>query len=221
MKAGRREIANLSGIVRLLEKAVGGEGAVVRRENQFRVLVSTVLSQRTRDENTDKASRRLFRVYGTPARLASAPLKKIEMLTKPSGFYRVKARYIKALSRLIVEEFNGRVPERLGDLLSLPGVGRKTANCVLVYGFNKPAIPVDTHVHRISNRLGWVRSKNPEETERQLTRNMPKKYWIKLNHLMVKFGQKTCRPVNPKCVTCPIKAYCLYYRRNIRQKPSA
>jgi endonuclease-3 len=217
MQAGRRKIASLSRVLRLLEKAVGNEKAVVRHVDPFRVLVSTVLSQRTRDENTKRVSRDLFKAYDTPSRLASAPIKKIEMLIRPSGFYHEKARHIKELSRLIAERFNGKTPEKLDDLLSLPGVGRKTANCVLVYGFNMPAIPVDTHVHRLSNRLGWAASKTPEETERQLMGILPKKYWIKLNNLMVKFGQKTCRPNNPKCGECPINAYCRYYRRNKRQ----
>lgn len=220
MTSGVQKTGNIRKIVTLLEKAVGIDEAVVWHEDPFRVLVSTVLSQRTRDENTDRASKNLFAVYGTPAKLASAPLKRVEKLIRASGFYRVKARHIKELSRRIVENYNGKTPETLEELLRLPGVGRKTANCVLVYGFNKPAIPVDTHVHRISNRLGWAASKIPEGTERQLTGMIPKKYWIKLNNLMVKFGQKTCRPVNPKCDACPIKAYCRYYRRNKRQKPS-
>lgn len=201
-------------IMRLLEEAVGGEGAVVWSDDPFFVLVSTVLSQRTRDENTRRASEKLFKVYKTPSELAIAPLKRIEALIKEAGFYRVKAKYVKELSKAIAEDFDGRTPDNIEDLITLPGVGRKTANCVLVYGFNKPAIPVDTHVHRISNRLGWVESRTPEETEKQLEKKIPKKYWIKLNNLMVKFGQKVCQPIKPKCGKCPLKKHCKYGRNH-------
>lgn len=225
------KLRNVGNILRLLERAVGESEAVVRHEEPFFVLISTVLSQRTRDENTEKASRNLFNVYNTPEELAAAPIPKIESLIKSVGFHRTKARNIKELSRIIVEEFNGKTPEEISELLSLPGVGRKTANCVLVYAYNKPAIPVDTHVHRISNRLGWVNSKSPEETEKQLEQGIQKKYWIKLNNLMVKFGQKICLPVlrasrkagcmqgqkalqKPGCGTCPLKNHCQHYKKN-------
>jgi endonuclease-3 len=207
-------VRNVAQVVRLLEQSFGEKEAVVWHENPFRVLVSTVLSQRTRDENTEIASRRLFKVYKTPKELAHAPVKKIEALVKSSGFYRAKSRNIKELSRIILRDFDGRTPDNIEDLITLPGVGRKTANCVLVYGFNKPAIPVDTHVHRISNRLGWVKTKNPEETEARLTESIPKKYWIRINNLMVKFGQEICKPIKPYCNKCPITEYCAYYKNN-------
>jgi endonuclease-3 len=177
----------------------------------FVVLISTILSQRTRDENTVKASNQLFAAYKTSEQIATAPIEKIEGLIKPSGFYKVKAMRVKEVSRIITERYNGEVPSSLSELLQLPGVGRKTANCVLVYGFRKRAIPVDTHVHRISNRLGLVKTKTPEKTEEELCRIIPEEYWLELNELFVKFGQQICRPIKPMCVECPVKAECASY----------
>jgi endonuclease-3 len=174
----------------------------------FVVLISTILSQRTRDENTIKASNQLFAAYKTPGQIAAAPIEKIEELIKPSGFYRVKAMRVKEVSRIIAEQYDGKVPSSLGELLQMPGVGRKTANCVLVYGFRKKAIPVDTHVHRISNRLGLVKTKTPEKTEEELRRTIPEEYWLELNQLFVKFGQQICQPLKPRCGECPIAAGC-------------
>lgn len=177
-------------------------------ESPFKVLISTILSQRTRDENTIKASEQLFAEYKTPGEIAGAPLERIEELIRPSGFYKVKARRVKEVSRIIVEDYGGRVPDSLEELLKLPGVGRKTANCVLVYGYGKSAIPVDTHVHRISNRLGLVKTRTPEETERELRRKIPREYWLELNGLFVKFGQQICKPVKPRCGECPVRDEC-------------
>jgi endonuclease-3 len=196
----------------LLRKQVGKSTAVVKHENPFRVLVSTVLSQRTRDSNTSQASKKLFSKYSTPAELAEASIDEIELLIRKSGFYRVKARYIKQISEQIVEKFDGRTPNEIGDLVSLPGVGRKTANCVLVYGFNRPAIPVDVHVHRISNRLGVVSTETPDKTELALQKFLPKKYWVEINHLLVRHGQRTCLPRNPKCGECLLRRNCDYGR---------
>ena len=195
-------------VVAGLRSVVAGEAPVVESRSAFRVLIATILSARTRDENTARATEALFKVYKTPTQVAGAPLKKLEKIVRASGFYKVKARRIKEVSRQIVEEFNGRVPARIEDLLKLNGVGRKTANCVLVYAFNTPAIPVDVHVHRMSNRLGWVETKTPEETEAELARLVPRRYWIELNNLMVKYGRKVCLPRNPKCFECTIRRYC-------------
>jgi len=184
-----------------------------RVESPFRILISTVLSQRTRDENTEKASNQLFKIYKTPEQLAKAPIKKVEQLIKPSGFYKIKARRIVNISRDLVERFHGRVPDDIDDLLSLYGVGRKTANCVLVYAFKKPAIPVDTHVHRISNLIGWVKTKMPEKTEVELMQIIPRKHWILLNELLVTHGQNICLPRRPKCEICPIKKHCEFGKR--------
>ncbi len=177
----------------------------------FRVLIRTILSQRTRDENTDAASALLFSKFSTPEAIAFAPVEEVELLIKKSGFYHVKARRVKEVSRIIHEDYNDVVPDNLKELLSLPGVGRKTANCVLVYGFHEDAIPVDVHVHRISNRIGLVNTKNPDETELELMKVVPKKYWLPLNDLFVQFGQTICRPIGPKHEICPIAEICDYY----------
>jgi endonuclease-3 len=177
----------------------------------FRVLIRTILSQRTRDENTDAASALLFSKFSTPEAIAFAPVEEVELLIKKSGFYHVKARRVKEVSRIIHEDYGDIVPDNLKELLSLPGVGRKTANCVLVYGFHEDAIPVDVHVHRISNRIGLVNTKNPDETELELMKVIPKKYWLPLNDLFVQFGQTICRPIGPKHEICPIAELCDYY----------
>nr|WP_319374763.1 endonuclease III [uncultured Methanobacterium sp.] len=178
----------------------------------YRVLIRTILSQRTRDDNTDRASAQLFSKYHTMNEIAEADPVLLEPLIRPAGFYHVKAQRIVQVSRKLQDEFKGHVPEDMKGLLELPGVGRKTANCVLVYGFQKPAIPVDVHVHRISNRLGLVNTKNPEETEVELEKIVPREYWIELNDLMVQFGQTICRPQSPRHEECPLQELCDYYQ---------
>ena len=178
----------------------------------FRVLIATVLSQRTRDPVTALASARLFSRYRDVKKLARADARVVSRLIRPVGFYKTKARRIKEISRILLEKHGGRVPEKIEELLELPGVGRKTANCVLVYGFGRPAIPVDTHVHRISNRLGLVHTKTPEETETELTRITDRRDWLELNEVFVKFGQSICRPIGPKCSTCMLNSNCAFYR---------
>jgi endonuclease-3 len=182
------------------------------RGDPFRILIGTILSQRTRDENTTRAVENLFSVYSTPRELAEAREAAVRKLVRPSGFYRVKARSVIRVSRQLVDEFGGRVPDDGENLLKLHSVGRKTANCVLVYAFGKPAIPVDTHVHRISNRVGLVHAKKPEDTEEQLVRKIPRRYWLELNDLFVRFGQTTCRPVGPRCSQCTLTGVCEYFR---------
>ncbi len=179
----------------------------------LQILIGTILSARTRDENTTVAVRNLFTKYKTAEQLANANTKQIEKLIKSTGFYHVKAKRIKDVANMLIEEYAGRVPDNIDELLSLPGVGRKTANCVLVYAFNKPAVPVDTHVHRISNRLGLVETKTPEQTELELTSKIDKKYWTKINDTFVMFGQNICRPVGPLCEPCLLKRSCKYYRQ--------
>jgi endonuclease III len=178
----------------------------------YRVLIRTILSQRTRDDNTDRASSQLFSKYRTINDIASADPADLEPLIRPAGFYHVKAKRIVEVSQKLLKEFRGEVPDNIKGLLELPGVGRKTANCVLVYGFAKPAIPVDVHVHRISNRLGLVNTKNPEETEEELEKLVPKEYWIELNDLMVQFGQTICRPQSPRREDCPLQGLCDFYK---------
>ena len=174
----------------------------------FRQLIATVLSQRTRDEVTDRASGKLFSKYSTAAALADADVSDIEELIREVGFYRIKAPRVKEIARIISNDFEGKVPDDMDTLLLLPGVGRKTANCVLVYGFGRDAIAVDTHVHRISNRLRLVSTKTPEETELALREVLPKKYWRYINELLVRFGQDICRPVGQKCGVCMIGEMC-------------
>ncbi|NNN16820.1 MAG: hypothetical protein HKL79_00415 [Thermoplasmata archaeon] len=177
-------------------------------EDPFQVLIGTVLSQRTRDEATDVASSRLFARYPDPGSLARAPRARVERLIHGTGFYRVKSRAIRQIAQEILDRFHGEVPRTLEELTSLPGVGPKTANCVLVFGYGIPAIPVDTHVHRISNRLGIVRTRTPEETERRLRQVVDRRYWIPLNPLLVQHGQNLCRPISPRCPECPIRNDC-------------
>jgi endonuclease-3 len=179
----------------------------------FRILIGTILSHRTRDENTAKATENLFSRYASPIELATADPRIVRRLIRPSGFYNMKTRNIMIASRQLVNEFGGKVPDNEEDLLKLHSVGRKTANCVLVYAFNKPAIPVDTHVHRISNRLGLVKTAKPEETEKELVRTVPKSYWLDLNDLFVRFGQTTCKPIGPHCTDCSLSSSCVYYER--------
>jgi len=184
----------------------------------FRVLIGTVLSHRTRDESTSRATERLFSVYRTPQELADADPERVKELIRSVGFYNVKARNVIRVAKQVVSEFGGKVPDEMESLLTLHAVGRKTANCVLVYGFNKPAIPVDTHVHRIANRLGLVRTKTPEETELALTDSVPRRYWLELNELFVRFGQTTCKPIGPRCDVCTLTRECRYYREVVAPK---
>lgn len=181
---------------------------VFEDKDPYRVLVRTILSQRTRDENTDQATNNLFSKYKDIYEVADAPTEDVEELIRCSGFYRVKAGRIKEVSRILIDQYGGEVPNNMKELLELPGVGRKTANCVLVYAFEEPAIPVDTHVHRISNRLGLVNTKDPEGTEKELDNFVPEDIKILLNDLMVQFGQNICKPISPQCEICPLDELC-------------
>jgi endonuclease-3 len=182
----------------------------------FTILIGTILSARTKDENTTKVVKQLFNRYKSAHELAHAKIQDVEKLIKPIGFYHVKAKRIIDVAKIIDSQFNGNVPSDLGELIKLPGVGRKTANCVLVYAFEKPAIPVDTHVHRISNRLGLVKTKTPEETEIELMKKIPKKFWLQINDTFVTYGQNICKPISPMCKICKIKTFCEYYKtRNV------
>jgi endonuclease-3 len=178
------------------------------------ILIGTILSARTRDENTSAVVKKLFSRYKTARSLARARVSDVEKLIKSTGFYHVKARRIIEVASIIDSRYHGEVPDNFDELLKLPGVGRKTANCVLVYAFEKPAIPVDTHVHRISNRLGLVETKTPEETEFALMAKIPKKYWLQINDTFVMYGQNICKPISPMCNVCQIKKECNYYRTN-------
>ena len=174
----------------------------------FEVLIATLLSLRTKDEVTAVAARRLFDVANTPEGLLALGEKEVARLIYPVGFYPTKAGRIMQISTLILEKYEGVVPDDLDELLTLPGVGRKTANLVLVEGYKKDAICVDTHVHRISNRIGYVKTKNADATEMALRKKLPKKYWVIYNEILVAFGQVVCRPVSPHCSTCPVADLC-------------
>lgn len=186
---------------------------VFEDKDPYRVLIRTILSQRTRDENTDQATNNLFNKYKDIFEVADAPIDEVEKLIRPAGFYRVKARRIKEVSDILINVYGAEVPCNMKELLSLPGVGRKTANCVLVFAFEKPAIPVDTHVHRISNRWGLVNTTDPDKTEEELKKFVPKDLWILLNDLMVQFGQTICKPTYPKCEICNLTDLCDYYKK--------
>jgi endonuclease III len=176
------------------------------------ILIGTILSARTRDESTSAVVRELFSKYKTARSLGKAKLSDVEKIIKRTGFYHVKAKRIIEVASIIDSKYSGIVPKTMEELISLPGVGRKTANCVLVYAFDEPAIPVDTHVHRISNRLGLVKTKIPEDTEVELIKKIPRKYWIRINDTFVMYGQNICKPISPMCSVCQIKKECNYYK---------
>jgi endonuclease-3 len=179
-----------------------------RNSDPFKVLVSCILSLRTQDKTTSKATKTLFSLARTPQEMRKLSTKEIEEAIYPVGFYRVKAERIKRLSETIVQKYKGKVPSRLEELLELEGVGRKTANLVITLGYGKDGICVDTHVHRITNRWGYVRTRTPEETEMALREKLPKRYWKKLNGLLVAFGQGICKPISPFCTRCRVSEYC-------------
>lgn len=174
----------------------------------FEILVSTLLSLRTKDEVTIAATDRLLNVARTPEQILTLKTAQLEQLIYPVGFYPTKAQRLKEICRILIEEYNGAVPDNMEQLLALPGVGRKTANLVLAEGFKKDAICVDTHVHRISNRIGYVKTASPEKTEFALRQKLPRKYWIIYNELLVAFGQALCRPISPFCSRCPVSVMC-------------
>lgn len=210
----RRSAALLDRSVPPIREAVGhSEDPSVTRiakrtRSPFRVLVSTVISARTKDEVTGAASERLFSRAKAPADMARLRESEIAKLIYPAGFYRTKAKAIRALSKRLVEEHGGRVPRSIEELVELPGVGRKTANLVVTLAFGGPGICVDTHVHRIVNRLGAVRTKNPRETEFALRGVLPREHWLEINDLLVMFGKSVCTPVSPRCSICPLAGLC-------------
>ena len=184
------------------------EVAGSRRKEPFRVLVSCILSLRTKDQVTREASERLFRLADTPEALSALPVKAIEKAIYPAGFYRTKARDLKAIARTLVAEHASRVPDTIEGLVRLKGVGRKTANLVVTMGYGKPGICVDTHVHRITNRWGYVATRTPERTEQALRAKLPRRYWLEINDLLVAYGQNLCTPTSPFCSRCRLADLC-------------
>ena len=177
-------------------------------QSPFRVLISCILSLRTQDATTAKASHRLFAVADSPQAMVKLTAKQIEKLIYPVGFYKTKARQIREMCQTIIDRHGGKVPDEIDELLKFKGVGRKTANLVVTLGYNKPGICVDTHVHRISNRWGYIKTATPEKTEVALRAKLPRQYWIEYNNLLVNFCQHLCRPISPMCSNCPVKKYC-------------
>lgn len=208
------EDIKINDIVKILKEELDlGEMPIVSHLAQserdpFVILISTLLSLRTKDEVTAVATDRLFALASTPEAMLKVPQAKIAKVIYPVGFYRNKAQTIHHTCRELIDRFGSKVPDNLADLLSIKGVGRKTANLVVTLAYGKDGICVDTHVHRISNRLGYVETKNPDETEMALRDKLPRKHWIIYNTLLVAFGRKTCKPVSPLCSTCPLSRYC-------------
>jgi endonuclease-3 len=205
--------ADIHPVITILKKEIKAfkvpvVGVYAESRDPFIVLVSCILSLRTRDKVTFEASERLFTLANTPKKLAALPVTAIEKAIYPVSFYRVKAGTLKKLGRDLLERYGGRVPDSLDELLTLKGVGRKTANLTLTLGHRKPGICVDIHVHRISNRLGYVKTAEPDETELALREKLPKKYWMIYNDLLVPYGQNLCAPVSPKCGSCKLTRYC-------------
>ncbi len=210
----QKQSTDINEIIRILKEEVKkynkpAVSQIAEKKDPFKILIGTVLSARTKDQVTGEASTRLFNLANTPNAMAELPLETIEQAIYPVGFWRQKAKNIVELCRKLVNEYESKVPDELNELITLPGVGRKTANLVLTIGFGKLGICVDTHVHRISNRLGYVKTKIPEETEFALRKKLPKKFWIIFNELLVTYGQNVCTPISPWCSKCPIEVYCM------------
>jgi endonuclease-3 len=208
------KINNIHTIIKLLKKEtkkfVLPSVTTIANKNKdpFLVLISCLLSLRTKDIITSRASERLFKLAKTPLETSKLSTKIIEKTIFPVGFYKTKAKRIVEISKILLKNYNGKVPNTIEELLKLNGVGRKTANLVVILGYNKYGICVDTHVHRISNRLGFVKTKTPEKTEFELRKKLPKKYWKIYNDLLVTYGQNICKPISPFCSKCIINKYC-------------
>ncbi len=197
---------NLKGIYPSTEKTTLNR--MRKKPDAFKVLISCLLSLRARDENTEKVSKQLFEVATTPEQIIKIPLPKLEKIIFSSGHYKKKARVLHSVSNELITRFNSKVPDKKEDLLSIKGVGPKTANIVLAFAFNQLVLPIDTHCHRIPNRLGWIETKTPEQTEKELEKILPKEYWADFNAIFVQFGRDICQPVSPKCSGCPINMHC-------------
>ena len=206
--------SNIEQVMKTIEKFIKERTMIKKfveeKFNPFQILVAAILSARTKDELSEKISRKIFEKVKEPKDLLKFSEDELAKEIYPVGFYRIKAKNLLKLAKIIIEKHNGKVPEKIEELLELPGVGSKTANIVLSYAFNKPAIAVDTHVHRIFNRWDFVNTKNPEETETELRKKLPKKLWKKVNNLLVNFGKTICKPIKPLCNKCPINRICPY-----------
>jgi endonuclease III len=179
-----------------------------KKPDAFKILMSCLLSLRTKDKNTEKASRQLFEVADTPKEITKLPISRLEKLIFSSGHYKKKARVLQSVSNELINRFDSKVPSTKEELLSIKGIGPKTANIVLAFAYGKDALPIDTHCHRIPNRLGWIKTKTPEQTEKELEKILPKIYWKEFNAIFVQFGQTICQPISPWCSKCRVNKYC-------------
>ena len=179
-----------------------------KKSDAFKILIACLLSLRARDETTEKISEALFKIATTPQQILKIPKAKLEKIIFSTGHYKKKTQVLKSVSKELIERFNSEVPRTKDELLSIKGIGPKTANIVLAFAFGQEVLPIDTHCHRVPNRLGWVKTKTPEQTEKELEKILPKKYWADFNAIFVQFGRETCITTSPKCSICPISKYC-------------
>lgn len=206
--ASKEEVVKVLKILHKYHTGLSMLGTMSKSRNAYKMLISTILSARARDVVTLPVSKELFKKYPNVKSLANAKQKDVEKIIKRIGFYKNKAKNIIEAARTVQKKYKGKVPKEEKELRKLPGVGQKVAACMLVYAFGKPAIPVDTHVFRVSNRLGWVKTKTPEKTQPVLEKLIPKKYWMIVNEVLVLHGQTICLPQKPKCFKCPVEKYC-------------
>lgn len=209
-----RKNKNIRTVIGILKRKFPGKGAVELGRPED-VILATVLSARTRDEQVLKVYPKLRKRFPTLAALKKAPVSRIASAINEIGLYRAKAKSVKGIATALIDTYDGKVPSTMEELMALPGVGRKTANCVLCYAFKKPAIAVDTHVHRVTNRLGWVRANDPLKTELALTRLIPKDLWLHVNRVFVQFGRTVCIPGRPRCWKCPVFRLCRFPRKTL------
>lgn len=205
-------------VTKTMPMPVVTEIKLTTNKDAYKILISTMLSLRTKDAATRDASIRLFEKAGNPKEMLKLTEDEIAKLIYPVGFYRVKAKNILEVSKIIIEDYNGKVPDEIDELLKLKGVGRKVANLVVTEAFDKDGICVDTHVHRISNRFGYVETKKPEQTEFALRKKLPKKYWRVYNDTLVIYGQNLCKPISPNCDKCSVSKYCDYFKNEYLKK---
>lgn len=207
------KIEKITQTMEILEKYTGRRKRTTlnkmrKKPDSFKILISCLLSLRTQDKNTEKVSERLFELVDSLEEIVKMPIKKLEKVIFSSGHYKKKARTLKHVSKVLIKKFNSRVPNNKEDLMSIKGIGPKTANIVLAFAYGKQVLPIDTHCHRIPNRLGWIKTKNPVETEKQLEKILPKKYWKEFNANFVFFGKTICQPISPWCSKCPVEQSC-------------
>lgn len=208
-----KKFEKIEQIMKILEKHFGHKKRTTlnrmrKKPDPFKILISCLLSLRTQDKNTEKTSEKLFALADTPEKISKIPVKKLEKIIFSSGHYKKKAKTLKHVSKVLIDKYNSKVPKTKKELLSIKGIGPKTANIVLGFAYNKPVLPIDTHCHRIPNRLSLVKTKIPEQTEKELEKILQKKYWREFNAIFVLFGKTICQPISPWCSKCPIRGYC-------------